>query len=340
LLIPAFNNSPFITKILQPPGEPRLIFRTSASSVQQIVPLALLVSQDLEPRLRASAVRSDEAVRVAFVRPKTTRGLGVEDAVFAALQFNGKGVLENGTNFRTVPIPDAANTPASNEYAEAVASVLEMRPHVVIYVGEDEVTHTLLEPIEARWPSTERHRPFYLSPNSFGGNVELLRWLGKNAERRRRFFHAAAPSNSPANVRFTSRYNDTFAQKVTADLSPAAPYDAFYVLAYALAATEDPSAGGPGLARAMPRLLPPGPTVEVGPSQILDGLAALQKGGNIDLTGAAGPLDFDVVTGESFLNYTIECVGSGTATGTPSIVDSGLVFSARTKKLSGTLKCP
>ncbi len=340
LMVPTFNSSPLITKILQPLGEPRLIFRTCASSVQQLVPLALLLSQELEPRLRASGMRPDEDVRVAFVRPKTTRGLGVEDAVFSAMRFNGKGGLENGPNFRGVPIPDPASSPSAKDYADAVAGVVELRPHVVIYVGQGELTHTFLEPIEARWPSAERHRPYYLSLDSFGGDVDLLRWLGKKPELRRRFFQASPPSNSPANVRFTSRYNDTFSDKVTADLSPAAPYDALYLLAFSLAAADDLSAGGPGLARAIARLLPPGTDIEVGPSQILDALAALQKGGNVDLSGAGGPLDFDLTTGESFVNYTIECVGAGGPASAPTVVDSGLRFSGSTKKLTGTLKCP
>src|SRR5262249_11431857 len=159
------------------------------------------------------------------------------------------------------------------DYAEAVASVLEQRPHVVLFVGGDEVTKAFLQPIEGRWPEP-KYRPFYLSADSFGGNVEMLRWVSRRAELRRRFFQAAFPSNSPANVRFTGRYNEPFSEKVTADLSPAAPYDAFYVLAYALAALGEEPIDGLRVARAVRRLLPPGASVEVGPSNIFDALAS------------------------------------------------------------------
>jgi tRNA A-37 threonylcarbamoyl transferase component Bud32 len=340
MMVPAHNASPLITKILQPKGEPRLIFRTSASSVQQIVPLALLVSQELEPSLRARGLADNDTIRIAFARPKTTIGLGFEDAIFGTLKFNKKSVLENGKAFRGIPIPDPTTNPVTQDYASAVDSVLEMRPHIVIYLGEDEVTGAFIEPIEARWPKGEPLRPFYLSPNSFGGNPKLLGWLAKQPDLRRRFFHAAVPASSPANVRFTGRYNETFPEKVTEDLSPAPPYDALYLVAYALAATDELSGGGPAVARSIARLVPPGTPIEIGPSQILDAFAVLQKGGNLDLTGAGSPLDFDLATGESLLNYTIECIGTGAPGGPAVVADTGLTFSASTKQLTGVRRCP
>ncbi len=337
MAIPTMNMSPLITAIPHPPGEPRLIFRTALSSAQVVVPLGMLLSEVLEPRIRASGVLSrDERVRVAFVRPKNTAGLGFADAVFQHLRFNGKGVIDNGADFQELSLPEPGLEPPKAAYGDVIEAILKMRPHVILYVGEDELTRALFEPLEARWPATVR--PYYLSANSLGGR-EFFVWLGKKGDLRRRFFDVAAPSNTPANVRFTTRYNESYSEKVTPATSPAAPYDAVYMLAYALAATDDVPTGT-SLARAGRRLVPPGQPIEVGPSRIYEAFAVLQKGGNLDIEGAGNPMDFDVSTGESLADYVLECVGVDASGNAATILESGLKFSAGTKNLSGTLKCP
>jgi tRNA A-37 threonylcarbamoyl transferase component Bud32 len=339
MMIPSFNNSPLITKVSHPSGDPRLIFRVCASSAQQFIPLALFVEQELEPRLRTSHdLRAGEMLRVALARPIGTMGLGFEDAAVASLRFNGKSALENGRDYADVSIPDPSKPVPPGAYEDAISTLLEVQPHIIIYVGEEELTDAFLKPIEARWPPRARTRPYYLSVNALEGSPHLLSWLGTRADLRRRFFQSAPPAANHANVRFASRYNDTYAEKVTADLSPASPYDAFYLSAYALTAADEVS--GAGLARAVGRLIGPGSRIEVGPSNIFDAVNSLQHGQNINLEGAASPLDFDLTTGESSVDYAIECVvGPARPGGNAQVVHSGLIFSTQSRNASGVFRC-
>jgi ABC-type branched-subunit amino acid transport system substrate-binding protein len=177
--------------------------------------------------------------------------------------------------------------------------------------------------------------------NSLAGTgAGFFSWLGRDADRRRRFIGIAAPASTPDNARFTMRYNEAYADKVTTNLSPAAPYDAFYLVAYAAVAAGDGTLGGYDLARAMGRLTARGTHVDVGPSAIFEAAAALRAGQSIDLQGAGGPLDFDVTTGESPADYVFVCPGV-TADGRADVeVESGLSFASAEHALRGTLKCP
>ena len=107
---------------------------------------------------------------------------------------------------------------------------------------------------------------------------------------------ATPPTATPTNAKFTMRYNEVFSPKVTMATSPASPYDAYYLLAYAAVAAGDGPLDGPSLSRAIPRLLPPGDPLDVGSTGIFTAAAALRAGKNVDLAGAYGRLDFDVAT--------------------------------------------
>jgi hypothetical protein len=127
---------------------------------------------------------------------------------------------------------------------------------------------------------------------------------------------------------------------LTPTTAPQPSYDAFYILAYATYALGDEPITGPALSRAIGRLLPPGRELDVGPSHIFEGLQTLRSGGNLDLVGAMGSLDFDPSTGEAPVDYAILCCGvdaDGRASGS---VESGLIYETRSAKLTGTMRCP
>ena len=339
LAVASKNSSALITAIPGPSGEPRLVFRTSLSSAAVAVPVSALVSEVLEPARRA-LVGAPRPLRVALLRRDSASGLAVGDALFAALHFNGKTALANGEDFREVPIAEPGDPKALGSYASAVRELLTFVPDIVLYAGADELTSPLFAPIESRWPRGVV-RPLYIALNSLAGaGATLFSWIGRNADRRHRFLGIAAPASTPTNARFTMRYNQAYDDKVTPNLSPAAPYDAFYVIAYAAIAAGDGASSGGDLARAIGRLVPPGKRIEVGPTSIFDAVATLRAGQPIDLHGAGGPLDFDVATGESSADYVFVCPGVDAQGGATVEVESGLSFASAEHSLRGALHCP
>jgi branched-chain amino acid transport system substrate-binding protein len=169
---------------------------------------------------------------------------------------------------------------------------------------------------------------------------DVFRFIGKNPDRRRRMLGMTTASNTPTNARLVQHFNDVFRTEVTRTLSPNTAYDAFFVLAYAAYALGDQPVTGASLARAIPRLLPPGKPIEVGPSAIFDGYNALRAGGNIDLVGSTGSLDFDPQTGEAPTDEVILCGNADDQGRTTEAIESGLVYDATAKKLKGEMRCP
>jgi hypothetical protein len=86
-------------------------------------------------------------------------------------------------------------------------------------------------------------------------------------------------------------------------------YDAVYLLANAMfAAGSVPALTGPDVARGMQRLIGGNLPIDVGPTTIADGFAALAAGGNIRLNGTMGPADFDPGVGARRSNGSVYCI--------------------------------
>ncbi len=346
LVVPSINASALITAVPHPKEGPRLIYRTSLSSAQTAVPVGLVVSDLIEPALRSKGM--SERLRVAFVRPRSPSGLAFADALVRDLRFNGKSVAANGDDFRAIALAGSEAGDGGAIEENAIAEVLAQRPHAVVFLGEGELVDTFFRPLESRWPAGIK-RPAYVSASSILGDA-FFTFIGTDAGLRRRFFGVAAPAATPANAKFTMHYNETFEPKMTVNDSPAGPYDALYLVAYAafISGERAPSDGdlaagdlsGASLSRSIARLLPPGLAVDVGPAQIFQAVGALREGGTINLAGAGNPLDFDRTTGESPADYVIECVGVDARGHASGSVESGVGFLASAKSLHGTLHCP
>jgi serine/threonine protein kinase len=333
MTVSALNTSPQIATIPQPPG-PRLVWRTTYNMAETAAPLSLLVSSVLEPRVKAQGLGG--ALRVALVRPKNTGALGFSTALFDKLTFNGKSALDNGTDYREMVYADGAARDAS--LGEIAGSLEKFAPHVVVFQGDDAIVKLAFEPLEARWPASRRYRPTYLTMTVL--TPEVFRFAGSDPSRRRRFFGLTTVSTTPTNARFVMHYNEAFREKITRTISPNSSYDAFYVLAYATHALGDAPITGTSLASAIPRLLPPGKSIEVGPPGIFEAFTTLRSGQNVDLLGATGKLDFDLTTGDPPVDQAVLCVAVDESKRAFDSVESGLVYRASTAKLEGTLRCP
>jgi branched-chain amino acid transport system substrate-binding protein len=191
--------------------------------------------------------------------------------------------------------------------------------------------------VEARGPAGAP-RPQWLIPGTLEGK-DFFAFLREEPSRRRRFLGMTTPSATPANVKFTTRFDQAFGVSYEPAVSPSAPYDAVYAVAYAAFAAGAGPLDGAALSRGIDRLVPPGRPIDVGPAQIFDAVNALRAGERIDLNGAASPLDFDRATGESPADEVVLCVGAD-GRGAPSgAVESGVRFDAKARTLSGELRC-
>ena len=333
--------SPAIRSIPQPEGSPRLLWRTT-TPVDAAAPAAAAVVERLfEPQIRREAgMLASSPLRVALLRRGTAAGISFSDALLALLRFNGKTALENGPDFADISYGDPARRAATApDYAKAVQRVLDLRPHVVVLFGDEEVPGDLLEPIERGWPRDARYRPYYLLETNLI-QPEMLAFLGSDRSRLHRTRGMGVPSATAPNARLVAEYNAAFSDWITTASAPADQYDSVYLLAYAMFASGEEVPTGEGIARGILRLLPPGRPIDVGPGPILQAVDVLRRGGNIDLNGGMTPLDFSLATGDSVSSQVVTCARLDEHGRAVDDQDSGLVYDATRKELVGTMKCP
>jgi tRNA A-37 threonylcarbamoyl transferase component Bud32 len=329
------DGSSYVSTIPHPPGSERMVWRTTMDFWGVNRPAGLLVPQLLEPQLRArEVIARGEAMRIALVREDSLTGLSSSDSIQSTLIFNRKTSLENGPNFEEIIVsPDAPS------HARAVATLLRLRPHVVFFsAGDDDLRATLL-PLEDAWPRATAFRPAYLQDTTLGGRG-LTALLEKHPDARRRIFGMYGPLRTPANLRFTRRYNESAETKLPYTMVPGSAYDAFYVLAYAAFVAAEAHPSGPALARAIPRLLPPGEPIEVGAGKIFAVLDALRQGRNVDLAGTATTLDFDLATGDAMGDVLLDCERFSPERGALEAEEIPVVYRASSRTWSGRVECP
>ncbi len=320
-----------IASVPQPPEGPRFLYRTTLSALYYQAPISLFLLEVIEPLVQKSKVVGPDApMRVALVRRKESASLSIADRISSTLLFNGKSVVENEDNYRTYAFDE-------QKPLETIAAVVDFRPHAVIIVG----SNTIIEGLERAWKNA-RYRPYYVSPGSLiNTNSDLMKLIGSDVDRRRRFFGVAPPAKTMANFRLVDDYNALFSEKINGATSPASTYDAFYVAAYAAFASGRDQPTGPDVAAAVTRLIPPGRAVDVGPTRISEAITEISATGRIDLNGVGSSFDFDPATGDAPGDLAIVCVGIDADTKLASDgIDSGMIYDARAHKLVGAMHCP
>jgi serine/threonine protein kinase/ABC-type branched-subunit amino acid transport system substrate-binding protein len=325
LTLASVSMSPLLGAIPHAIRQPRIVFRTTYNTLDTGPALAAFVSHLEAERWPRQKLRGDE-LRISVARMKNRSAVAMSEALFGALRFNGKSALDNGGAYQELGYE------RTEEFAKLAEDIARHRPHVVIASDPP-----LIERIEAVW-RRDRPRPTYLMFTPF--NDEVLGFLGKDRDRRRRMFGMTTISTTTSNARFVVHYNETFPEPITRTLAPNSTYDAFYVIAYAVAATADRVTAGDQLAHAVSRLVPPGTVVDVGPSGIFTALTVLRRGENVDLNGTTGRLDFDLATGDAPADLAIVCADVGESGEAVSGRESGLVFDTAARRLIGEMKCP
>jgi branched-chain amino acid transport system substrate-binding protein len=336
MVMASLTTSPLIGSIPHAPGQPRLVWRTTFNSVQTAEALGAIVPELLEPQVRAQGKLAPAApIRVALLRSKATRLSAFSDSFFQHLTFNGRTALANADDYREFVFDEDA-TKAASEYAGIVGGLLAFAPHVVVYVGGDALVTSVLEPLEGAWRERQRPRYVAISPLS----REVFAFAAADPERRRRFFGVGEASTTQNNARFVMHYNEVFRDHITRADAPNSSYDAFYLLAYASYAAGDGPITGASLASAMRRLVPPGRPIDVGIADIFNAFTVLRRGESIDFSGATGPLDFDLETGDAPFDQSVLCVGVDDRGRAADNLEAGVVYDAKAKKLRGAPHCP
>ena len=213
----------------------------------------------MPPRLRASRRTSSSGVvapepappsvrSFSFARPRprgnASRGRFSDALKCVACRRRPGGALRGSL------LPRSRTRGRPPALGSIVPRLLELKPSVVVVVGEYDFTSSLFQPHESRWPRTEKVRPHYVSV-AYNRNAGFFRFLGKDRALDRRFIGVGPPSTSPASTSFGARFNEAFSEHVTAATSPAATYDAMYWLLSAASTLGDEPITGPRLAAAL-----------------------------------------------------------------------------------------
>jgi serine/threonine-protein kinase len=317
------------------PGEPRLVWRVTIATDAMTWPFAAIVEHVIEPEMRAS-LRPGEPMRVALLRHDSLVGQTSADSRVRALRFNGKSVAENGDAFLQVTRADYIAggdfTAANEQTARAIAA---FRPHVVVDMPP---YPALLEAVERAWPKDAPIRPRYLTEGTWNdGGEGTVDWKKNGLAARMYPVDFVA---GPATLGFALRYNERFTPRITPATALSTPYDAFYLVAYAAAAAGDQPLTGRSIAAAVPRLLPPGEPIDVGPTGIYPALLALSAGRRIDLQGTATPLDLDLENGETSGNFALYCLVPPKGDAPLRHVESGVTFLGARREMRGARRCP
>lgn len=328
LTISASATSPAITLL----NDDGLVWRTCPSDALQAIPLAELVPQ-IEAQIRAEQMlTASDQIRLSMTVKGDAYGTGLADVVTPKLLFNGgKTAVQNGENFKRIDYGDPSTTMV--DYATVIADVIAHEPHVVLLFGTTETASALLSGIEAAWGgiAPPLPRPYYLVPD--GGKVqEMLDQIGDDEDLRRRVRGTVPGVAGELYDAFKLRFQ-AFIKKDPLAYADTG-YDATYLLAYATVAVKDKPLTGANIADGLKKMIK-GTGIDAGPTDINKAFQAIDSAGEIDYTGASGPLNFDTATGEAKADIDIWCVGRNTSS-KPVFLSSGQKYDAALDKVIGT----
>jgi hypothetical protein len=324
LAIVALDTSPILTSIPRAADGTRFMWRVTSDVEVSARTAAAFAERDVRPSLPPG-----ETLRVAVARTDNPGMLAVADSLVSLLrQRTGADI----TMARVDP-----EHPDEDE-KKVASQVLSSLPHLVVLVGGGNawVGNVILQ-VEREWPRG-KPRPRYVT-FSTGVFPQVQALATASPEARARILAIDSVAHLPANVSLALHYSETFTP-LTPENTYGPVYDAVYLLAYATIAVGDGPVTGESLSRALARLQPPGVPIEVGPTSILAAANALRAGKNVDLAGTTTTLDLDPATGDPTSDAEIYCLRATADRRAVEPRGSGVIFDAKTQKLTGRLDCP
>jgi ABC-type branched-subunit amino acid transport system substrate-binding protein len=318
--------SPYTTADLD--ASSGLVWRTSPNSDGEAAAINGFLRQWVLPRV---AVDSG-APRVALAWREDADGVALHERLKPLLDAELGGDAEAGTSLQDVDYgnPDVDREPLTR----AVTTLTSPVPDVIVIAGKSEGITAILAAIESD-PSLKK--PMYVLSQGMQIKDALALAATSPTLGTRAFFVAPGDvesQNGPMRellFRYRALYNPE-APAETYGITQS--FDAFYLLAYALAHVRNTDVSGrdvrEGLLANVVGL--DAAVIEAGHEGIDPAFAAILSGGAVSLRGASGPLAFDAATGTPSSDVQIACIASGT---TPAFVQSTVTWHAATQTLDG-----
>lgn len=334
ILALASNTASMLSNISHEPGQPRMVFRVTSYAESSTRANAALVREVIEPELRQSTrlLGPTKKLKIAVLQNANASGTSITDGLVSALDKQRSKGTNVSEEVRPFVFQDSIEQGLVDGDLAIVDAILAFAPHILWDAG---APHEALLAVEQHWSLTVPHRPRYIIGGGLAsGPVFELAKLDANVPPR--LFVDVPATDQAATRRFSMRYQGAYPNDPANSGVNAAPYDAFYVFAYAAMSLGKTPITGANLARAVKRLLPPGEPIDVGPSGILPAFNVLAAGRTIDLSGAQTSLDFDLKTGDAPVDYEFQCFDRKTQ----KAISSGIFYRARTGHLEGSWKCP
>ena len=298
-----------------------LIWRPAISDSALVKVVAPFVEGLLAQRTIDLAIRAaSEPLRVLVLAEGNIVGVTLQRRVQEILKYNGgKTAIQNSMD--TPPnyavanfgdFNDPTNNPnPSRKITQALQQVYGFKPHIIIHSSNILTVPRVFASLEALWPSSSGPKPIHVSLQSSWISKPLFDVMATDPTLNRRVFVAStkADAGSGRIGTFFLNFKQKFPEFMNAANNPLIPniYDSAYLMIYALAAVGNKPILGESVAVGMTRLGPPGMQLTDDPENVAQNLKVLTEGGNLDLVGLSGPLDFDVKEGGVLGDSEIRC---------------------------------
>ncbi len=327
----------------------RLVWRTAPSD--------LLQSKALLKLYDAYVAAHAGPHKLAIVDKGDAYGKGLGDAVQTDVMLNGAHVAPVGSPpgadfYRGTCAASAAPLDGGGSACQVnIDALVALRPTIIMLPGTAESITQVMIPYEASLGGGDP-KPFYFIPDG-PAKPELFAAVKAQPELATRIQGTVPGAVTPlASNFFNFGYKSKYPQSPDADgnmvdstllFGMAGSYDATYLLAYAMIATNTDSQTftGSQFAKGFAKTIN-GAAVDVGPANFLTAVTPIRASG-IDFNGASGPLNFDLAKGEAPSNVIIWCVrkNPNSATGDfQRFDDTGQTFDSLTSELEGPYSCP
>ncbi len=321
-----------------------LVWRTSPSDIFQAKALEFF-SPQIEAKVRTDlGLTPTDKIKIAIVHKGDAYGEGLAKALEQNLMFNGDAATNQiDTFYKRIDYgnPDDTMTKPT-KYPETVSEMVSnFRPHILFSLGTDEAVLDIVKPIEEQWQE-QMYRSYYIFGD--GGYIAPLWGFVSDREStmapgattlRTRVSGTVPGTNNQLFNTFSAAYKSAYPNDMTTDpaiFGAAGGYDIVYLLAYSAVANGDKPLTGPNLAEGLKKMVGGATEVKVG-SGISQAFNLVAGGNAINFTGASGPLDFDVATGEAPSDIQIWCLKPSGAGGK----NSGYYYDVVLNNMGGTL---
>ncbi|HVJ89513.1 MAG TPA: hypothetical protein VM580_06885 [Labilithrix sp.] len=308
----------------------------SIPSDDQRAKLVIEQINELETLLRAT--RGLETVKLGIVHATDARGASAYEAIRGKLIVNGR-FINDAANEANVSVDAYESGHVTALSGVAMRYATTFRPEIVFITALEQIENFVRPLEQALAAARVVQLPYYVLTDA-SKTDELLAAIRTSvlpADIRRRIRGvgtkpdtSSEPIFAEYSIAFASRYGSLPPTSVAT--AAAASYDAFYAVAFAIAANGDRPLSGASVAEGL-RALGVGEMAAVGATKARVVTQQLASGTSVSLRGTFGPMQWDSSGDISAGTVEVWCVG--TKDGAPSFGSSGLMMDVRTQVIGG-----